>query len=135
MPDYLALKAELEKPDLASLGDVAAASKLNADQVTTTEPRTIVPSYEVWEAIVPAEWKALTADEKQRIQTIVGMGQVNLAGPNTRSALATAFGVGTASRTSLLALQTLTVSISRAVSIPGWGISVSAGDVAHARSL
>lgn len=78
------------------------ASLLTADRPTE---RTIVPAYEVLEAIVPTEWAALNAAEKQRVQTIISAGQVNLQGTNTRASLAAAFGAGTTTRANLLALQ------------------------------
>lgn len=135
MADYAALKAELQKPDLSGLSDAAAASKLNADTVTTTVPRSIVPSYEVLEAMDPTEWAALTSDNKTRIQMFISAGSINIQGTNTRNAFAAAFGAGTASRAALLALQNTTVVTSRAVAIAGWGIPASAADVNHARSL
>lgn len=67
--------------------------------------RTIVESWEVLEATVPAEWAALSAAEKQRYQTIIGAGKVNTKGANTRQAFAAMFGPGTQTRTNLQALQ------------------------------
>ena len=138
MPNYQALSVELTT-DPTGLGyagktHAEAAALLNGAAVTTQVERTLVPGYEVWEAIVPAEWAALTAGEKQRVQTIVSMDPINLRGSNTRASLAAAFGPGTVTRANLNALQTQTITQSRAEMI--FGVTpVTEFDVAHARSL
>ncbi len=105
--DLAILRAELQNDPLArnyaGMSDQAAADSLNAADRPTQ--RDTVASHEIFEAIAPAEWAALTAQEKQRVQTILGMGTVNLRGTNTRASLAAAFGAGTATRTALQALQ------------------------------
>lgn len=108
----------------------AAANQLNA----TNRPgeRGLVNASDVFEAIVPAEWAALSANEKQRVQTILGMGQVNLKGPNTRASLAAAFGPATTTRANLVALQA-GPSQSRAFEL--FGELVTPSHVADARRL
>lgn len=132
MPNFPALAAELALPAYAGLTAAAAAALLNGTDSPAVAARALVPAYEVFEAIAPAEWAALTANEKQRVQTILGMGQVDLSGANTRAALAAAFGAGTATRAALLALQTQSVPRSRAVAV--FGSPVTAQDVTAARS-
>lgn len=137
MPDYTALAAEIAADPLA-LGyagktDAQVAALLNGADRSTTAARSVVPAYEVWEAIVPAEWAALSAAEKQRVQTLLAMGQVNLAGPNTRAGFAAAFAAGTATRTALLALPTQSIARTRAQEV--FGVPVTDQDVARARSL
>jgi len=68
--------------------------------------RTIVDTYEVFQCIVPAEWAALDATEKERIQLVLSLGKVNIKDSNTRASLTTAFTGGTTTRTNLIALQT-----------------------------
>jgi hypothetical protein len=136
MPDYAALKAEVANDPLA-LGYAGKTNQQVADLMNGADrsiqsPRFVVDAWEVWEAIVPADWAALTTQEKQRVQTILGMGRVNLAGTNTRASLAAAFAAGTPTRTNLTALQTQTVPRSRAQEI--FGMAVTDQDILAARS-
>lgn len=105
--DYAILLAELASDPLtrgyAGMTDAQRLASLLASNRPTE--RDIVPAHEVIEAMVPTEWAALTAQEKQRISTLISAGQVNLKGPNTRASLAAAFGAGTATRANLVALQ------------------------------
>lgn len=132
---YSALAAELSA-DPAALGyagqsDPACAALLNAPRAGVTVPVGVVPAYSVFEAMDPTEWAALSAQEKQRIQTILSMGQVNTAGANTRAAFQAAFAAGTTSRANLVAL--LTRPGSRAEALFGAGTVVSDQDVGRAR--
>jgi len=88
-----------------------------------------VPSYEIFEAIVPTEWDLLSVQEKQRIQLILSMGEISVNGPNTKSAFLLAFGVGTTTRANLIALTTRKGS--RAEQL--FGHAVSWDDIARAR--
>jgi len=104
------------------------AALLNA--ATVSVERATVSGYEVFECIVPAEWAALTAQEKSRVQLILAMGTVNLQGTNTRASLGATFGAGTATRTALLALQNQTVARTQYLGIG----SVTPGDVQRAKA-
>uniref|UniRef100_A0A7C4Y4W7 Uncharacterized protein n=1 Tax=Caldisericum exile TaxID=693075 RepID=A0A7C4Y4W7_9BACT len=95
--------------------------------------RDIVPTYEIFEAIVPTEWDALTTAEKQRMQLILSMEQVNVKGENTRLAFQKAFASGTTTRNNLLAL--LKRNGSRAEELFGAGTVVTWDDVARARRV
>ena len=137
MPDYEALKVEV-RTDPLGLG---LAGKTN-DQVAailaaTPRPlvvsRTIVPAHEVWEAIVPTERKVLAADDKQAVQSLLSMGTVNIAGANTHKSLSDIFGQGTATRTNLVALRSVSVPRTRGEEI--FGVAPTAADIGHARSL
>src|SRR3990172_9961945 len=66
--------------------DADLALMLNEVRATIAIAAGILPAYKIFEAIIPSEWSSLTADEKQRIQTILSMGQVDTAGINTRAA-------------------------------------------------
>lgn len=137
--NYAALKTELQTdpaglgyaPHLAAGADQSLADLLNEVRQSISISRATIPAYEVWEAIVPAEWAALTANERQRVQTILSMGEVNVQGANTRSSLAAAFGAGTTSRTNLIALQSRQGS--RAEQLFGDGVAVTNEDIAKAR--
>ena len=117
--------------DRGSDSDVAYL--LNQSRAVIRIDRDIVPAYEIYEAIVPGEWKALVADEKQRIQTLLSMGEVNAQGPNTRASFLATFVAGSQTRTNLAALQTRDGS--RAEQLFGAGIAVTWQDVAAARRI
>lgn len=113
-----ALLAELTN-DPAQLGyaplldagsDLLAADLLNLPRTGIVVPeggayeqwRGLVPAYEIINNTVPADWKALVAEEKQRYDTITGAGSVDTNAPNVRSALTAMFPQGSATRTALL---------------------------------
>ena len=137
--NYTALKTELTTDPLAlglvALSNEAAAAKLNEVPNTASAgrlvERDVVPSWEVFEAVVPAEWAALSAAEKQRLQTMLSMGSINLKKPNTRAAFIAMFGAATTTRANLIALQNSTAS--RATFL--FGEKVEYWDVARARAL
>lgn len=106
MLDKQAIKNEITN-DPANLGfagktDAQVAALVNAPGRQVQ--RGLIPSYEVINATVPAEWAALTAQEKQRYQTITGAGQVDVTNANTRNTFAAMFAAGP-TRTALAALQ------------------------------
>ncbi len=137
--DYQALKKELTTDPLglglAALSSIAAAIKLN--EVPTSPAagrqieRNIVSTWEIFEATVPSEWAALSAAEKQRYQSMLAMGSINLKKPNTRATLAAMFGAATTTRANLIALQN--TSASRATVL--FGEEVKYWDVERARAL
>lgn len=110
--DLAKLKAELALAPYAGKTPEEAAALLKTARDVTTE-RTEVPAHEVFEAVVPSEYAALTSANKTLLQTILGMGTINVQGSNTRAALAGMFGAGTATRAALVALQTRTESMAR----------------------
>lgn len=133
--NYAQLKTELQTDPLtlgyaaplAAGNHGAVADLLNQSSAAVSIPRRTVPAWEVFDAIVPAEWAALTAQEKQRIQTILSMGTVSVQGTNTRNAFAAVFGAGP-TRTALVALQNRQGS--RAEQL--FGQSISPSDIAQA---
>jgi len=136
--DYQALAAEINSgplagtlaPLVAAGNDAAVAEALNAVSASHQVTRKLVESYEIVNATDPAEWASLTAQEKQRSQTLVGAGRVDLSNANVRSSFASMFaGAGGANtRAAIIALQTRDGS--RAESVVGQ--NVSAADVARA---
>ena len=137
MIDPAALKAELQTdptalgyaPHIASGNDVALVEMLNAARAGIDIRRDLIPSHELFEAIVPADWTAATAQEKQRIQLVLSMGTVDVRGANTRAAFQAAFGAGTTTRANLLALLTRPGSRAEAL----FGEPVSIDDLVKAR--
>lgn len=111
--DLAVLKTELTNAHYNGMSDAAAAGELNVTpswNAGDKAARTLVPTYELFEAIVPSEWAAATAQEKQRVQTILSMGMANVAGANTQQAFRDAFGAGTTTRANLIALVSRTCS-------------------------
>jgi hypothetical protein len=139
--DYLALKNEFIT-DPKSYGysefwsngqDWKLAELINQVRDSIQINRDIVSSYQIFEAMVPEEWAALSVQEKQRIQIILSMGEISTKGVNTRAAFQAAFAAGTVTRTNLITL--LTRKGSRAEELFGAGISVSWDDVARSRRI
>ena len=134
--NYQQLKTEIQTdplalgyaPLLAAGNQAAIADLLNEVRAGIGIDRLTVPAWEVFDAIVPAEWAALLAQEKQRIQIILSLGTVPVKGTNTRNAFLAAFAAGTATRSALAALQTRPGS--RAEQL--FSQSVSPADIAQA---
>lgn len=113
MINYAVLKTELQTDPqgfgyaapLAAGNHTALADLLNQVRGTIALDRETVPAYEVFDAIVPSEWAALSTQEKQRIQLILSLGTVLVKGGNTRSAFLAVFGPGSTTRGNLAALQ------------------------------
>ena len=112
----------------ASKTDQQCADDLNT--VYRTRPRTNIPTWEVLEATIPAEYATLTAAEKQRYQIFISAGTLNPAGTNTRAAFSAMFAAGTTTRTNLLELASEPCSRAAELGIP----RVKPGHVAEARS-
>lgn len=134
--NYQQLKTELQTdplalgyaPLLAAGNQAGIADLLNGVRAGIGIDRLTVPAWEVFDAIVPAEWAALSAQEKQRIQLILSMGTVSVKGANTRSAFLAVFAAGTATRANLAALKTRPGS--RAEQL--FSQSISPADIAQA---
>lgn len=137
MVDAAVLKAELDAdptalgyaPHMVSGNDPALVTLLNEIRIGISIPRDLVPTYEIFEAIVPSEWSAASAEEKQRVQLILSMGMVDVRGQNTKDAFMAAFAAGTTTRANLIALVTRTGS--RAEQLFGQAVSIN--DIVEAR--
>lgn len=121
--DYLALKNEIliDPKGLGYIGksDLEIAGLMNTIGLSNEViDRGVIPSYEVINATIPAEWAALSAAEKQRYQTITGAGQCDSANANVRATFQAMFAAGTQTRTNLTTL--LQRSCSRAEAL-GFG--------------
>lgn len=146
-PDYSALAIELAEPDLFGLSDEAAAAKLTSDRVSL--PSAPVPIADVEslafrrgvigrlyagaesaEAGLRSACKAAIALFDSRLT------EVHMDDPATVALLDALQAGGIVSSDDRAAMEALAErSISRAESIPGWGILATSADVAHARSL
>jgi hypothetical protein len=112
--DLTALKTELTT-DPAGLGYAALvasghtaglADLLNAPNAAIRVNRGVIEAYRIVNAIVPGDWAALTAAQKQSLQLIISAGQVDVSDVNVRQAFVDAFGAGTATRAALVGLAT-----------------------------
>lgn len=107
--------------------DAVAAGQLNA--VNRTRNIESVTGQQIFEAVVPAHYNALSADFKQLFLGIIGMGDIPVNGTNTKAALVAMFSGATATLNALAALQT--EEVSRAVEL-GLGF-VYPGHIENAR--
>lgn len=125
------LSAELTNDPLsrsyAGMTDQEAANSLNA--VDREVDVNTVPGRYVWEAVVPAEYNALTSDQKTTLWGIINMGDVYVKGSNTRLALGSMFSPGD-TRDALIALQIEDMSRAREL---GLGF-IFAGHIQNARA-
>lgn len=130
MADLAKLRTELTTDPLTRgySGMTAAQVIASLNTANRTRARALIPSYEIVNAIVPADWAALT--DKTAIQLIISAGSVDPNNSNVSAAFLAAFGAGTTTRANLIAIRNETVS--RAVEL-GLG-DVHTGDVNAARS-
>ncbi len=97
---------------------------------TLTVPVSEVSGCDIFEACLPADLAALTAEQKTLFNSLIGMGSIKVSGTNTRAAFASLFGPGTATRAALLALASRAASWAEVY----WP-NISAGHIASARSM
>jgi len=107
-----ALKAELADDPLNRGYSGMTAEQVRASLYAVDRPVPVesVTGQQIFEAVVPTDYKALSAEHKQLFGTIVGMGTILVSGTNTKAALAAVFNGATATLSALVALQTTLVS-------------------------
>jgi hypothetical protein len=131
--DLMALKSELTIDPLArgyaAMGDEQAADSLNTPDRSVL--RESVATYEIFEAIVPSEFDALSVAQKARVQILLTLGSVLINGANAQATLLGAFGAGTQTRTNLIALARQAGSRAQELKLD----RVTPSDVANARRL
>ncbi len=125
--DKVALASELTN-DPSGLGYINGdplgnTEKLNLIRTAIKIDRDLVPSHEVLDATVVADYNDLTAAEKERYALFISAGEINVRSANTRAAFLAMFAGGTATRTNLGAIQTK--DSSRAEQLFGVGTRVS----------
>lgn len=137
MPSYAALKAELATDPTArgyaGKTNAQALALMRGATVTTSTPRTVIATWEIVAATDPAEWAALTANEKQRYQTLTGCGTLDVSATNVKNAFLAMFPAGSVTRAALAALQNQTTIQTRDVAI--FGVDATEQDIAAARAL
>lgn len=90
----------------------------------------VVPSYQIWAAIVSAEWTALSAIQQQQLRDWVSGGYVDTSSSTVRAVFGALFGAQTTTRANLMALTARPAS--RAEILFGRGTIVLAEDVSAA---
>ena len=113
--------------------DQGLADLLNLPRAAITVWRGLLPAYQVIDLVAWTEWTALSAANKQLLQTLTGTDTVNTESANTRAAFSQMFAAGTATRTALLAFAQRTGS--RAEQLWGTGRIVTESEVSGARGL
>jgi hypothetical protein len=95
--------------------------EVTADLLTEyrTAPVDTVSGQDIFEAVVPGEYAALSAENTSLLHAIIGMGTVRVGGTNTRAALLAMFGAGTTTRANLTTLQTTPTSRAAELGIQG----------------
>lgn len=146
--DYAALAAELQSPDLDGLSDAEAAETLNADTVTVPIAGRYLFQAGVLSVLGLEEGVAAMEGLKAAaagniglayvVEALQGKGAkdgVDFGDPQVQGMLdmlATGGVISAEAASGLKAYGSRTIT--RAEAIAGWGLPVSADDVAHARS-
>lgn len=122
MAYYTALVAQWA---LLTPGTTAAKlAQINALTVAGPAVPMVVPTYRIYNLIVPAEFVALTAANQQLIRDILGMGTVDTSpGTSARARIVAVFPNGTATFTALSGLAATFDS----PQIPWWSATVAQG--------
>src|SRR4051812_10535777 len=112
--NYPVLQTELQGDPVAlgyaPLTDAQAAAKLNDLTTGRTLARTAIPVAEIYNNILNADWPAPASAAESKLRALLGMQTVDASNANTKTIIGAIFGVGTPTRTNLLALGTQTVS-------------------------
>jgi len=107
MSNFDVLKTEVTTDPLgrgySAMSNEAVATDLNT--VYREEDVDLVRGQDIFEAVVPAEYNALTDKQMALLHAIIGMGDIQVNGTNTRDALLAMFGAGTETRSNLAELQ------------------------------
>ena len=130
------LATELADDDLnrgyAGMSDRAAADDLNIVYRDDPNPPTSISAAALWNAFDPTEYDALNAGDRATVDFIGDLGSdVPIASGLIKNKVFAVFGVGTTSRTNIIALTTVP-QVSRGVEL-GLG-KVGEGDVWDVRN-
>lgn len=92
-------------PTVAGANTSAKLANLRAEMVTGAAIPMIVPSYIIYNAIVPSEFSALTNANQALVRDIINQGTVDgSSGKTARTVMLNAFGAATATRANLTAI-------------------------------
>ena len=131
--NYSTLTAELQSDPTgvgyAGMTDAEAAAAMNA--ATRTRLAATIDSAALYEAIVPAEFGALSADEKQLVRDLFTLGTVHVRdGSNGRAVLLATFGAQSGTIAALIEAATERISRAAELGLP----PVDAAHVQSARA-
>lgn len=132
--DYAVLREELTNDPLtrgySGMSDAQAADSLNTKN-RQRDPAS-VPSSLILTGMVPSEWAALTADQKQYLGYVFSLDQIDIrTGSQARVALLAMFAAGSQTRTNITNLLTNLVSRADELDL---GDIVRPGDIASVRA-
>ena len=131
--DYTALIAIW--PSLAGNTTQKLAS-LNAMTIATTPSPLLVNSWQVYNAIVPSEFQALTDPNKQLVRDIIGQGVIDASnGGRARDVLLQVFAAGSATRAAFAAMQGSLNIVQPWWQANGYGGPITTMDLAAAGGL
>lgn len=138
MADIPALKQELTENPLGRAAysgtDQEAADDLNTAYREVI--RSNLSGSTIFNAIVPSEFSALTADQQRFVRDVFSLGDAVDVGPgtNARTVLLDAFGVGTTTRDNLVAAVTVNITRAEELNLLGRSPEIGPAHVAEARS-
>lgn len=139
MANVRGIKTELDTDPLgigyAQGTDQQVADSLNAE--TREVIRSNLTGSQIFNAIVPAEFAVLTADDKQFVRDVFSLGDAVDVGPDTnaRNVLLGAFGAGTLTWDNLVAAVTFYTSRAKELNLLGASPEIGPAHVAQARAL
>lgn len=135
--DYAGLRTEIAKPAYNGLTDAQIATAINTTTITLTPAPFSLTSGQIYNAIVPSEFAALTAPQQQNVRDVLtaaaGQGGVDVsAGTNARNVMVALF-TGKQTLTNLAALVTVTETLAQSFGWPAAGLPP--GEITAARLL
>lgn len=135
--NYAALKVRLDAghPVTGAFDADHAMAAVQFHVVNRSRPVATVEGQEVFEAVDPADFGSLSDAQKALLYAIVGMGSIQVNGPNTRGALLAMFASGTETRANLAALQTEAISLAVELAEELGSSDIKAGHIQRARAL
>jgi hypothetical protein len=105
---------------------------LNAQTVSVTSSTT-VPSYVLYNAIVPSEFQALVSATQQLVRDVLSLGVIDISNTgNARTVILQAFAAGTQTRTNLVAAQAALARNVPWTTFNGYPPTINANDLAAA---
>lgn len=129
--NYAGLKAEIAKAAYNGMTDAAIAAAIDSNTVTTVINPLVLRGSDIFNAIVPSEFTALSAANQQLVAWVFGLGDAIdvSAGTNARLVLQDNFPSNSGTWANLVKLATVTQTIAASLGFP----TVTDQDVLAAR--
>lgn len=129
IPNYQGLQALLLTAPYSGLTQAAQVAKANADTVTSSNFS--ISGAAIFNAIVPADWVALTATQQQMVAYIFGLGPAINASPGTNVYVQlTNIFAGKQTLANLSSLVSTTQSVAQSL---GWPAGIAVNDILAAQ--